>query len=151
MHNFITKFCQLWRDSTTANLHVETHAGMAWCQVRAQLGRAPAPADRRPQAQRQPGLRRRRRPAHERCKAQRAAARTAAAYESVAGEVTGSVTEQVMAESVTEQVAEAVTEQVAESGTKQVAVTESIAEEVAETIAEEASETIAEKAAETIA
>ena len=118
MHNFITKFCQLWRDSTTANLHVETHAGMAWCQVRAQLGRPPAPADRRPQAQRQPGLRRKRGPAHEGRKAQRAVARTAAAYESVAEEVTGSVTEHLMAESVTEQVGEAVTKQLAESGTR---------------------------------
>ena len=105
LHNFITKFCQLWRDSTTANLHVETHAGMAWCQVRAQLGRAPAPADRRPQAQRQPGLRRRG-PAHKR---RRAAARTAAAAEhaaaseNVAKEVTGSVTEQV-AKALTKQV-----------------------------------------------
>ena len=89
-----------------------------WCQVRAQLGHAPAPADRRPQAQRQPGLRRRRGPAHERRKVQGAAARTAAAYESVAEEVTGPVTEQVMAESVTQQVGEAVTKQVAESGTK---------------------------------
>ena len=106
LHNFITKFCQLWRDSTTANLHVETHAGMAWCQVRAQLGRPPAPADRRPQAQRQPGLRRRRGPAHKR---RRAAARTAAAAEqaaaseNVAEEVTGSVTEQV-AKALTKQV-----------------------------------------------
>ena len=79
------------------NFYVKTHAGMAWCQVRLQL-------DRRPQAQRQPGLRRRRGPAHECRKARRAAARTAAAaaYESVAEEVTGSVTEQVMAESVPE-------------------------------------------------
>merc|ERR1712155_376062 len=100
-----------------ANFYVE-------CQVWAQLGHAPAPADGRPQAQRQPGLRRRRGPAHERRKAQRAEARTAAAYESIAEEVTGSVTEQVMAESV--------------------------AEQAAETIAEEAAETIAEKAAETI-
>ena len=104
-NNFVAKFCQLWRAGITANFHVEAHAGMAWCQVRAQLGRAPAPADRRPQAQRQPGLRRRWGPAHERCKARRAAARTAAAaeqaaaYECVAEELTGSVTEQ-MAESV---------------------------------------------------
>merc|ERR1712155_272829 len=73
-----------------ANFYVE-------CQVRAQLGHAPAPADCCPQAQRQPGLRRRG-PAHKR---RRAAARTAAAAEqaaaseNVAEEVTGSVTEQV--------------------------------------------------------
>ena len=87
-----------------ANFHVEVHARMAWGQVWTQLGHAPAPGDRRPQAQSQTGLRRRRGPAHERRKAQRAAARTAAAaaYESVAEEVTGSVTEQVMAESVPE-------------------------------------------------
>ena len=48
---------------------------------------------------------------------------------------TRSVTEQLMAESITEQVAEAVTEQVAESGTEKVAVTESVAEEAAKTIA----------------
>ena len=41
--------------------------------------------------------------------------------------MTRSVSEQVMGESVTEQVAEAVTEQEAESGTKEVAVTESVA------------------------
>ena len=123
-NSFIRKFYQLWQAGVTANFHAETHAGMAWVQVRAQLGRAPAPADRRPrgpQAQRQPGLRRRRGPAHERRKARRVAAQTAAeqaaAYESVAEEVTRSVTKQLMAESVTEQVGEAVTEQVAESGT----------------------------------
>ena len=98
-HIFINKFYQLWQAGVTANLHCETHAGMAWVQVRAQLGRAPAPADRRPQAQRRPGLRSRRGSAHERRKARRTAARTAAAeqaaaYESVAEEVTGSVTEQ---------------------------------------------------------
>ena len=79
--------------------------GRGWGKyVWAQLGHAPAPADCCPQAQRQPGLRRRRGPAHECRKARRAAARTAAAaaYESVAEEVTGSVTEQVMAESVPE-------------------------------------------------
>ena len=71
----------------------------------AQLGHAPAPADRGPQAQRQPGLRRQG-PAHKR---RRAAARTAAAaeqaaaYENVAKEVTGSVTEQV-AKALTKQV-----------------------------------------------
>ena len=80
-----------------ANFHVE-------CQVWAQLGRAPAPADCRPQAQRQPGLRRWG-PAHKR---RRAAARTAAAAEqaaaseNVATEVTGSITEQV-AKVLTEQ------------------------------------------------
>ena len=79
LNSFVAKFCQLWRAGITANFHAETHAGMAWCQVRAQLGRAPAPADPRPQAQRQPGLRRRRGPAHERRKVRRAAARTAAA------------------------------------------------------------------------
>ena len=73
-----------------ANFHVE-------CQVWAQLGHAPAPDDCRPQAQRQPGLRRRG-PAHKR---RRAVARTAAAAvqaaasENVAKEVTGSLTEQV--------------------------------------------------------
>ena len=71
-----------------ANFHVE-------CQVWAQLGHAPAPDDCRPQAQRQPGLRRRG-PAHKRRRAAaRTAAEQAAAYESVAEEVTGSVTEQV--------------------------------------------------------
>ena len=81
-----------------ANFHVE-------CQVWAQLGHAPAPDDCRPQAQRQPGLRRRG-PAHKR---RRAAARTAAAAEqaaaseNVAKEVTGSVTEQV-AKALTKQV-----------------------------------------------
>ena len=70
-------------------------------QELAQLRHIPTPGDCRPQAQHQPGLRRRRGPAHER----RAAARTAAAYESVAEEVTGSATKQVMAKSVTEQVA----------------------------------------------
>ena len=101
-HIFINKFYQLWQAGVTANLHCETHAGMAWVQVRAQLGRAPAPADRRPQAQRRPGLRRRRGPAHQRRVERRAAARTAAAAaeqaaasENVAEEVTGSVTEQV--------------------------------------------------------
>ena len=77
-------------------------------QVRAQLGHAPSPGDRRPQAQRQPGLRRRRGPAHERRKARRAALRAAAAeqaaaYESVAEEVAKSVTEKV-AKSITEEV-----------------------------------------------
>ena len=98
LNNFVAKFCQLWQAGITANLHVETHAGMAWCQVREQLGRALAPAHHRPQAQRQPGPRRRG-PAHKR---RRAAARTsaaaaeqAAASENVAEEVTGSVTEQV--------------------------------------------------------
>ena len=105
LNNFVAKFCQLWQAGITANLHVETHAGMAWCQVRAQLGRAPAPADCRPQAQCQPGLRRRG-PAHKR---RRAAARTAAAaeqaaaYENVTEEVPGSVTEQV-AKALTKQV-----------------------------------------------
>ena len=85
-----------------ANFHVE-------CQVWAQLGHAPAPGDRRPQAQRQAELRRRRGPAQEHRKARGAAARTAAAaeqaaaYESVAEEVTGSVTEQV-AKALTKQV-----------------------------------------------
>ena len=75
--------------------HLALH--MEVSQVWAQVGRAPAPADCRPQAQRQPGLRRRG-PAHKR---RRAAARTAAAAEqaaaseNVAKEVTGSVTEQV--------------------------------------------------------
>ena len=50
-----------------------------WCQVRAQLGCAPAPGDCRPQHQRQPGLRRRRGPAHEQRKARRAAAQIAVA------------------------------------------------------------------------
>ena len=115
--------------------------------MRAQLGHAPAPDDRRPQATRQLRLRRRQGPAYERCKARRAAARiaVAAAYESIAEEVTASVTEQVVAKSITKQVAE--------SGTKEVAVTESVAKEAAETIAEEAAETIpkevAKKAAET--
>ena len=29
----------MWRAGITANFHVEAHAGLAWCQVRAQLGR----------------------------------------------------------------------------------------------------------------
>ena len=99
LNNFIRKFYQLWQAGFTANFHAEAHAGMAWCQVRAQLGRAPAPADGRPQAQRQPGLRRPRRgPAHKRRRAAAqtaAAAEQAAASENVAKEVTGSVTEQV--------------------------------------------------------
>ena len=77
-NNFVAKFCQLWQAGITANLHVETHAGMAWCQVREQLGRAPAPAHRRPQAQRQQPGPRRRGPAHQRRKARRAADRAAA-------------------------------------------------------------------------
>merc|ERR1711952_378891 len=102
--------------------HLGLH--MEVSQVRAQLGHAPAPGDRRPQAQRQPGLRRRRGPAHERRKGWRAAPRTAAAeqaaaYESVAEEVTGSDIEGV-------------------------AVTVRGAEEAAETIAQEAAETITE-------
>ena len=31
--------CAMWRAGITANFHVEAHAGLAWCQVRAQLGR----------------------------------------------------------------------------------------------------------------
>ena len=97
LNNFIIKFCKLWQAGVTANLHVETRARMAWCQVRAKLGHAPIPADCRPLSQRQPGLRRRG-PAHKR---RRAVARTAAAAvqaaasENVAKEVTGSLTEQV--------------------------------------------------------
>ena len=79
LNNFIIKFCKLWQAGVTANLHVETRARMAWCQVRAKLGHAPAPAHLRPQAQRQPGLRRRRGPAHEQRKARRAAAQIAVA------------------------------------------------------------------------
>ena len=110
----------------TPGLHMEVS------QVRAQLGHAPAPGDRRPQAQRQPGLRRRRGPAHERRKGWRAAPRT---YESIAEEVTRSDTEQI--EAVTKQVvAESVTEQVAESDIEGVAVTVRDAEEAAETVAE---------------
>ena len=96
-------------------------------QVRAQLRHALAPGDRRPQAQRQLGLRRRRGPAHERRKARRAAARTAAAaaeqaaaYEAVTEEVADpaeTVTEEVDSnESVTEMVA--YNENVAEKATK---------------------------------
>ena len=48
-----------------ATFHVESHGMILWCQVWAQLRHAPAPADRRPPAQQQPGLRRRRGPAHE--------------------------------------------------------------------------------------
>ena len=132
-HIFINKFYQLWQAGVTANLHCETHAGMAWVQVRAQLGRAPAPADRRPQAQRRPGLRRRRGPAHQRRVERRAAARTAAA-----------AAEQAAAyEAVTEEVADPVTEQVAEI--------EILAEEAIETVTEEAMETVAEEAAVTVA
>ena len=110
--------------------HLALH--MEVSQVQAQLGHAPAPADRRPQAPRQPGLRRRRGPAHERRKGWRAAPRT---YESIAEEVTRSDTEQI--EAVTEQVvAESVTEQVAESDIEGVAVTVRDAEEAAETITE---------------
>ena len=49
------------------NFHVESHGMILWCQVWAQLRHAPAPAPayRRPPAQQQPGLRRRRGPAHE--------------------------------------------------------------------------------------
>ena len=84
-NSFIRKFYQLWQAGFTANFHAEAHAGMAWCQVRAQLGHAPAPADRCPQAQRQhPGPRRRRGPAHERRKVRRAAPRTAVAAENAA-------------------------------------------------------------------
>ena len=97
LNSFISKFYQLWQAGFTANFHAEAHAGMAWCQVRAQLGRAPAPADCRPQTQRQPGLKRRG-PAHKRRRAAAqtaAAAEQAAASENVAEEVTGSVTKQV--------------------------------------------------------
>ena len=48
-----------------ATFHVESHGMILWCQVWAQLRHAPAPPDRRPPAQQQPGLRRRRGPAHE--------------------------------------------------------------------------------------
>ena len=143
LNSFISKFCQLWRAGVTANFHAETHAGMAWCQVRVQLGPAPAPADRRPQAQG-----RRRGPAHQRRKERRAAARfaaaaadQAAAYESVAVEVAESVddTEEVTeTEIVAEEVAEIVAEEVAET----------VAEEVAETVAGEVTETVADEAAE---
>ena len=80
-----------------ATFHVESHGMILWCQVWAQLRHAPAPADCRPQAQRQPGLRRRG-PAHKRRRAAAqtaAAAEQAAASENVAKEVTRSVTEQV--------------------------------------------------------
>ena len=145
-HIFINKFYQLWQAGVTANLHCETHAGMAWVQVRAQLGRAPAPADRRPQAQRRPGLRRRRGPAHQRRVERRAAARTAAA-----------AAEQAAAyEAVTEEVANPVTEQVAEieilaeeaMETKEE--TETVAEEAAATVAEEVIDTAAKEATETV-
>ena len=48
--------------------HTWHHAVLAWASAwkLARCGHAPAPADRRPPAQRQPGLRRRRGPAHER-------------------------------------------------------------------------------------
>ena len=42
LNDFVAKFCQMWRAGITANFHVEAHAGLAWCQVRAQLGRTPA-------------------------------------------------------------------------------------------------------------
>ena len=115
----------------------------------AQLGRAPAPADCRPQAQRQPGLRRRRGPAHERRKARRAAARTAAATaeqaaETVAVEVTKPVTEQVAStESVTEQVT--ATEEPAKTVAEEAAENEIVAEMVANN--ENGSEKEAEEAA----
>ena len=81
--------------------HLALH--MEVSQVWAQLGHAPAPADCRPQAQRQPGLRRRG-PAHKRRRAAaRTAAEQAAASKNAAEEVTGSVTEQV-AKALTKQV-----------------------------------------------
>ena len=143
-NSFIRKFYQLWQAGVTANFHAETHAGMAWVQVRAQLGRAPAPADRRPQAQHQPGLRRRRGPAHERRKVRRAAARTAAAaaeqaaaYEAVTEEMANPVTEEVT-NPATEEVAdpaETVTEEVDsnESVTEMVAYNENVAEKATKT------------------
>ena len=51
----------------SAGAGVTQTMGRGWGKyVCAQLGHAPAPADRCPQAQRQPELRRRRGPAHER-------------------------------------------------------------------------------------
>ena len=69
----------------------------------AQLGHAPYPADRRPQAKRQPGLRRQGPAQKWRRAAAQTAAEQAAAYENIAEEVTRSVTEQ-MAKAFTKQV-----------------------------------------------
>ena len=105
LYSFISKFRELWASTgRAAQLSAECHHGPATLALRAQLGRAPAPADRRPQAQRQPpGLRRRRGPAHKRRQVRRAAVRTAAAaaeqaasYEAIAEEVANPVTEEVI-------------------------------------------------------
>ena len=119
LNNFVAKFCQLWQAGITANLHVETHAGMAWCQVRAQLGRAPAPAHHRPQAQRQQPGPRRRGPAHQRRKARRAADRAA----------TTKAAEDAVREKAAE---EAVTKKAAEEAATRKAAEEAAAKKAAE-------------------
>ena len=148
-NNFVAKFCQLWRAGITANFHVETHAGMAWCQVRAQLGHwpghAPAPAHR-PGAQRQQPGPRRRGPAHQRRKARRAADR-AAATKAAEDAVREKAAEEATAKEAAEEAAakkaaeEAVAKRVAEEAAAKRAAEEAAAKKAAE-------EAAAKKAAE---
>ena len=148
-NNFVAKFCQLWRAGITANFHVETHAGMAWCQVRAQLGHwpghAPAPAHRPGAQRRQPGPRRRG-PAHQRRKARRAADR-AAATKAAEDAVREKAAEEATAKEAAEEAAakkaaeEAVAKRVAEEAAAKRAAEEAAAKKAAE-------EAAAKKAAE---
>ena len=149
-NNFVAKFCQLWRAGITANFHVETHAGMAWCQVRAQLGHwpghaPPAPAHRPGAQRRQPGPRRRG-PAHQRRKARRAADR-AAATKAAEDAVREKAAEEATAKEAAEEAAakkaaeEAVAKRVAEEAAAKKAAEEAAAKKAAE-------EAAAKKAAE---
>ena len=140
-NNFVAKFCQLWRAGITANFHVETHAGMAWCQVRAQLGHWPghaptAPAHRPGAQRRQPGPRRRG-PAHQRRKARRAADR-AAATKAAEDAVREKAAEEATAKEAAEEAAakkaaeEAVAKRVAEEAAAKKAAEEAAAKKAAE-------------------
>ena len=149
-NNFVAKFCQLWRAGITANFHVETHAGMAWCQVRAQLGHwpghaPPAPAHRPGAQRRQPGPRRRG-PAHQRRKARRAADR-AAATKAAEDAVREKAAEEATAKEAAE---EAAAKKAAEEAAAKKAAEEAVAKRVAEEAAAKraAEEAAAKKAAE---